>query len=111
MRTYQDTRNRQLDELGQALLVLTSPGWYEALDGAPSHLLARSTAARLQVQEIRIRLGTAALEEIRVLLEDLEPEIEQAADRLRRARERLDDAVEFLDALADFLAVLTRVLA
>jgi hypothetical protein len=101
-------RTETLKQLDATFLKMSSPEWDLALVGQPEEK-TKADRKLLRVQAARLRLGNAALADIRGKLKENEDELLSGCDRLAKALEDLEQVGQAIGAVTSFLNVVARV--
>jgi len=106
-----EIRDQTLEQLDETFLKMTSPEWDLALIGKPQDVLTQAAEARELVQLARLRLGNAALSDIRDKLIKNEDGLEEGRNELSQVLDMFDEIESALGAINSFLNVVARVVS
>jgi len=102
-------RKKTLSELRKAFAAMMTPQWDLALEGKSDAEVTEAARALLAVQRARLRLGNAALADIRDRLKADETALQTGIEFLDEALEDLRDVERVLEATALLLGVVGRI--
>jgi GTP-sensing pleiotropic transcriptional regulator CodY len=103
-------RARTLAELRKTIVVMMSPEWDLALEGASDEELTEAARTLLALQRARLRLGNVKLAEIRDKLKDNENALLVGIEFLQEALEDIERVERVLEAATSVLAAVGRVI-
>ena len=102
-------RNETVKQLRQAVVVMMSSEWFEALNHVSGRKYARAGRVLLETQKLRLSMGNAILADIRDKLIQNEEGLRTGIKELKAAIKNLQQVTKVLRVVERLLAVVRQV--
>ena len=98
-----------LEQLNLAMLAMLSEEWDTSMHTASFEDRQKAMVQLLKLQQARLAMGNAVLQEIAGKLRENEAALFEGKLELRKALDRIDDVANVLNGIAAFVGVVARI--